>query len=62
MKREIKEDILITTPMGTKLSIKEGMVIKNPIYSNRCEPLFEESNIRSYLSWLEGEIERIIFD
>jgi len=55
MTTKIKEDIIITTPIGTKLSILKDMVITNPTYDDHYEPFFEESNIRSYLSWLEGE-------
>lgn len=55
MTTKIKEDIIITTPIGTKLNIQKDLVITNPTYSNRYEPFYEESNIRDNLSWLEGE-------
>ena len=55
MLTKIKEDIIITTPIGTKLNIQKDMVITNPTYADQYEPFFEESNIRSYLDWLEGE-------
>jgi len=54
MRTITKEDIIINTPIGTKLNIID-MIITNPCYIDHYEPFFEESNIRDYLSWLEGE-------
>ena len=55
MTTKIKEDIIITTPIGTKLNIQKDMLITTPIYSDKYDELFEESHIIDYLSWLEGE-------
>jgi len=50
-----KEDIIITTPIGTKLNIFKDMVIVNPCYIDHYEPFHEEQTIKDYLSWLTGE-------
>jgi len=50
-----KDDIVITTPIGTKLNIQKDMIINNPLYSDKYDGLFEESHIKDYLSWLKGE-------
>ena len=55
MTTKIKEEIIITTPIGTKLNIQKDMVINNPMYIDHYEPLYEESHIQDYLSWLTGE-------
>ncbi|MCL2116677.1 MAG: hypothetical protein FWH29_10715 [Methanobrevibacter sp.] len=54
MTSNVNEDMIITTPIGTKLNLRD-MVIKNPNYANQYEPLFEIPTIWTYLSWLEGE-------
>jgi len=51
----LEEDIIIATPIGTKLNIIKDMVITNPIYGNKYDGLFEELHITDFLSWLEGE-------
>ena len=55
MTTNIKEDIIITTPIGTKLNIQKDLIINNPMYSKHYEPFLEESNIKDNLSWLTGE-------
>jgi len=50
-----KEDIIITTPIGTKLSIMKDMIIIKPTYTNHYEPFYEESTVKDYLDWLDGE-------
>ena len=49
------EDIIITTPIGTTLSIQKDLVIANAMYIDYYEPFYEESNIKYNLSWLTGE-------
>ena len=51
----IKKDIIITTPIGTKLNIQKDMVIDNPFHSEYYDYLYEELTIKDYLSWLTGE-------
>ena len=55
MTTKIKEDIIITTPIGTKLNIQKDMIITNAFYTDEYDELFEESHIQAYLSWLTGE-------
>lgn len=55
MTTKIEKDLIITTPIGTKLNIQKDMIVTNPDYSNRYEPFFEEADIKNYLSWLTGE-------
>ncbi|MCL2114812.1 MAG: hypothetical protein FWH29_01150 [Methanobrevibacter sp.] len=54
MKSKLKEDIIITTPIGNKLNIQKDMLITDPMYIDHYEPFYEESNIQDYLSWLKG--------
>ena len=42
MTAKIKENIIITTPIGTTLNIEKDMVTKNPLYSDKYDDLFEE--------------------
>ena len=55
MTTKILEDIIITTPIGTKLNIQKDMIITNPMYTDHYEPFFEETLIIGYLDWLTGE-------
>ena len=52
---KVKEDIIITTPIGTKLNIQKDLIITNPMYIDHYEPFYEESSIKDNLDWLEGE-------